>query len=115
MDQGGMLFIGSEKPIEMDYNRLAKCLSEKQAMDDLGGIGIKTADDFLAKTFMMNEEETKGFADGASLNTVDKPIIEFSAPLSILISGDPDLRGEISQYKVGWNSALCASSEGFGS
>ena len=99
-DQGDMLFIGSEKPIEMNYSRLAKCLSEKQVMDDLGGIGIKSADDFLAKTFMLNEEETKGFADGASINTDDKPIIEFSAPLSILVSNDPDLRGEISRYKV---------------
>lgn len=99
-DKGDMLFVGSEKPIEMDYNRLGKCLSERRVMEDLGGIGIKSADDFLAKTFVMSEEETKGFADGASINTDDRPVIEFSAPLSILMSGDPDLRGEISRYKV---------------
>ena len=100
-DKGDMLFAGSEGPIEMNYNRLERYLSKREVMDDFGGIGIQSVDDFLAKTFLLSEEETKGFADGAPLNTDDKPVIEFSAPLSMLMSSDSrDLRSEISSYKA---------------
>jgi spermidine synthase len=100
--EGDMLFMGSEseKPIEMNYSRLVKYLSKKEVMNDLEGIGIQSADDFLAKTFLMSKGETKGFVDGASINTDDKPVIEFFAPLSIHMHSNPDLFGEISRYKA---------------
>ncbi|RJS69151.1 hypothetical protein CW714_09020 [Methanophagales archaeon] len=102
-DEGDMLFVGSnsESPVKMNYTRLEKYRSKKEVRDDLEGIGIRDNDEFLAKTFLMSEEETKGFAVGAPINTDDKPVIEFSAPLSILVHADPDIRGEISRYKIG--------------
>ena len=100
-DGGDMLFAGSKSPIEMNCTRLGEYLSKKHVKDDLGSIGIQNAEDFLAKNFVMNEEETEGFTEGALLNTDDKPIIEFSAPITILRSNDPlNLRKDISSYKA---------------
>lgn len=101
-DEGDMLFVGSgSKNPKMNYTRLEKFLSKREVMNDLEGIGIQSAEDFLAKTFLMDAEETKGFADGAPINTDDKPVIEFSAPLAILKSSNTlDLRSEISSYKA---------------
>lgn len=94
---GDILFLGSESPMEVDGTRLDNFFSNVEIFRDMEGIGIENADAFLSR-FIMNDYKARRLAQGASINTDDKPILEFSIPISMLTGVSEDIIQKIVQY-----------------
>ncbi|TWT45204.1 Spermidine synthase [Phycisphaerae bacterium RAS1] len=81
------VLIGSNRPVRIDPENLARRLAEPRVAVEMQAIGLGDPLSFLAE-LALDEPATRAFAAGARLNTDDNLYLEFSAPLSI---GTPQL------------------------
>lgn len=83
---GDILFIGSDKPYHLDYERVRHWYGDKAIREDLvplGGVEDELA--FLSNYFM-NREDMLRFGNGAPDNTDNFPYLEFSAPKRLYLA-----------------------------
>jgi spermidine synthase len=83
IDGPDMLALGSPRPILIDPRLLALRLAEPPVFGQLNPSNLGTPHQFLP-LFAAGDLMARRFADGAPLNTDDHPILEFSAPRSLL-------------------------------
>jgi spermidine synthase len=74
-----LIMVGSRKPLVMDYQLLGERLAVPEITKTLQLAGIATPGDLLANHYLFAENTLRKFCAGASLNTDDQPILEFSA------------------------------------
>jgi spermidine synthase len=75
-----LLLVGSKSPIDVDPHEIEQKFNRVQ--EDLEG--IKIGDTYtITSSFLLRDADLDRFSRGAVLNTDDRPILEFSAPLSI--------------------------------
>jgi spermidine synthase len=83
---GDILFIGSDKPCHLDYERVRHWYGNKAIREDLvplGGVEDELA--FLTNYFM-NRDDMLRFGNGAPDNTDNFPYLEFSAPKRLYVA-----------------------------
>ncbi|MBI4332753.1 MAG: fused MFS/spermidine synthase [Chloroflexi bacterium] len=80
-----ILLIGSLKPLEIDYANFSARVLREPVKSDLGRI---QADDpmTMLSYFQMDEAAVAGYTAGASINTDDRPRLEFSAPKNMYLA-----------------------------
>jgi len=81
--------VGSNSPIIIDEQDLAKRIAEPGVFRDLERVKMGSATDFLSY-FIMGAEGAKAYSRGGTINTDDNLYLEFSAPESI---GNTSLMG----------------------
>ena len=79
---GDLIMTGSDRPLELDMQRLQQALSDPLIGPDLNRAGIFNARDLLVH-FLFSGDSVKDYAAGAEPNTDDRPRIEFNAPRSM--------------------------------
>lgn len=81
-----VLLIGSDKEITIDYSRFKKYFEKKEFAEDAKSVGFDNPVRFLSFTYFMNNNDVRKFVkDTNELNTDDKPILEFSTPLRMIM------------------------------
>jgi spermidine synthase len=81
-DVGNILLIGSTDPFKIPYDKLAKRFDDPSIGGMMEDIGIGSVEMFVGG-FTMDGDSLKEFTSGATLNTDNRPLIEFSAPRSL--------------------------------
>lgn len=81
-DVGNILLIGSTDPLTIPYDNLARRFDDPSIRGMMEDIGIGSVEMFVGG-FTMDADSLKEFTSGASLNTDNRPLIEFSAPRSL--------------------------------
>ncbi|OPZ14724.1 MAG: Spermidine synthase [candidate division BRC1 bacterium ADurb.BinA364] len=76
-----ILLAGFQKPLRIDYAQVAERLARPQIAGDLGEIGLENPDKFLG-CYVTGGEPLARLLEGARINSENRPIIEFEAPLS---------------------------------
>lgn len=86
-----LLILASVNPVALDYDRIMEALNKPQFSQDVQLIsGGKDTIGYLAGRQVMSEAEVKEFIRGASLNTDDKPVLEYYTNMNLLLAeGDP--------------------------
>ncbi|MFI5340556.1 MAG: fused MFS/spermidine synthase [Candidatus Methylomirabilales bacterium] len=80
---GDLVLIGGKDPLSLDYARLQSRYDSLPGLrEDLARLGVHSPLGLLAD-FVLSEEDTAQYAEYASLNTDDLPLLEFSAPESL--------------------------------
>jgi len=83
INQGDFLLMGSRQPLLLDPNRLrARFDASAGVRQDLGLLGMSDPLTILVD-FSLGNQDLDRLAKGARLNTDDRPLLEFSAPLSL--------------------------------
>ncbi|RII26513.1 MAG: spermidine synthase [Geobacter sp.] len=82
LTHGDAELIGSNSPIIIDENELAKRIREPEVLRDLEQVDMGSAEDFLSY-FLMGSNGTKSYSDRAIVNTDNNLYLEFSAPRSM--------------------------------
>jgi len=80
-----LFLLGTETPLEIDFGRLVEQMNQPAIKKNLARV---EADDplRLLSHFIMDETVAHRFAEGATLHTDDRPVLEFSAPRSLYVS-----------------------------
>jgi spermidine synthase len=77
------LLIGTKKEYSLDYERLVAIFDKNpQVRENFDKLGYEFPYDLLAN-YVVKADQARTFAFGSKLNTDDKPILEFKAPMSI--------------------------------
>ncbi len=76
-----LVMFGTEKPIEIDYQALAKRMEYEPVKEALADIGFHSVDDLLVR-FIMDQRSLEAYCGGVAVNTENHPILEYSAPKS---------------------------------
>jgi len=80
---GDFLLIGGKDPLSLDYAHLRTRYDLLPGLrEDLARLGMHSPLGFLAD-FVLSEEDTAQYAEHATVNTDDLPLLEFSAPESL--------------------------------
>ncbi|MAG22450.1 MAG: hypothetical protein CL943_04080 [Candidatus Diapherotrites archaeon] len=80
-NQADTMAVGSFKPIELSFSKIKEKLAQNpKSAKDLMEIGYN--EDNVLLGFTLNEERMKEFGADAPVNTDDKTILEFSAPIA---------------------------------
>jgi spermidine synthase len=74
-----MILLGSQEPHALDADRIELALERPETLAKMTEIGMNNAGS-IAKMFVFRGDELMSYCDGASLNTDDCPLVEFSAP-----------------------------------
>ena len=74
--------IGSKKPIEITYEKIAGKYENETLKTDLTEVGLDDPAHFLAQ-FIFDEEALHNYCRDAKVNTDNNPIVEFSKVISI--------------------------------
>jgi spermidine synthase len=82
---GDLLLLGSREPRPLDYALAGRALRDPKLAPDLKRCGIEDPFLFLSHRLLEQEELTRYTGPGP-LNSDDRPLIEFSAPKSLLRS-----------------------------
>ncbi|MGE5303556.1 MAG: fused MFS/spermidine synthase [Alphaproteobacteria bacterium] len=91
---GDYLLVGSLSKVEIDYALLKKRFAASRAVrDDMVKLRLESPIDLLT-LFYADETALDKFTRGALVNTDDKPLLEFSAPLA-LYANTTDLNSEL--------------------
>jgi len=77
-----IILIGTEEPLEIDYDLLRSRIQQPEIAQDLREIGIDNELDFLAN-YIFDQSKIAEVGAGLPLNTDDYPIVEFLAPRSL--------------------------------
>lgn len=76
------LLVATPEPLRVDHARIDRLARESVALsEDLDRLAARHGD--LVFRFVLGEEDAARYAQGAPLNTDDRPILEFSAPLAL--------------------------------
>lgn len=82
-NQGDFLLVGSRQPLLLDPNRLrARFDASAGVRQDLGLLGMSDPLSILVD-FSLGNQDLDRLAKGGRLKTDDRPLLEFSAPLSL--------------------------------
>lgn len=76
------LLIGSQEPLELEWDDLARRLGEPAVKQQLGSVGLDDPYAFLAE-MGMDDAAVRDYARNAVINTDDNLFLEFSSPLHI--------------------------------
>ena len=76
------VLVGSNSPFLMDEAELQRRIEQPAVADDLGRVAMGSSTALLSY-FVMGTEGMAQFGQNATLNTDDRPYLEFSAPFSI--------------------------------
>jgi spermidine synthase len=86
-----LLLLGSDEPLTLDLDRMARRMSELRVFVDLGRIGVRRPADILP-LFRLGSDEVSRLVAGAGRNTDDNARVEFSAPKAMYEdTSDPTL------------------------
>lgn len=77
-----IILLGSDAPLVVDLDALASAIARPEVASDLARIRAASVPDLLTYR-IMGDAEARAFAGGGPLNTDDRPLIEFGAPLSL--------------------------------
>jgi spermidine synthase len=80
------VLVGAKGDFQIDLDRMAEHMSDSVVMADLLEMGVREPADVLG-WYIAGPEELRTMGLGARRNTTDFPIIEFSAPKSVMLSG----------------------------
>ncbi len=105
---GDVLLIGSDAPLRVDVDALARRLTQPRVARQLSRIGLDDPVAFLAE-FTMDRDAVARFAAGAVINTDDNLYLEFSSPKSTGSGLGDEHALLISGYR---QSAACVASGG---
>lgn len=75
------MLIGTEEPLLVDPESLARRFERPSVRDDLGRVGVVSPWTLLGG-FLFDEGSVETFSGATTLNTDDKPLLEFAAPRS---------------------------------
>ena len=76
------VMLGSSSPFLVDEEELGRRMAQPAVAGDLGRVAMGSATDLLSY-FVMGTKGMERFAEGGTLNTDDRPYLEFSAPFSV--------------------------------
>lgn len=76
------ILVGSRRPVEPDWAAMKKRMRVEAVRSDLDRISIDSPEALVALR-MLSSESAKRLAGSGSLNTDDRPILEFEAPRSL--------------------------------
>ncbi len=76
------VIVGSKGPFAINADQLAEHMSAPEVLRDLLSMGVHEPADVLS-WYVAGPDEIAQMAQGAPLNTVDRPLIEFSAPKAV--------------------------------
>lgn len=81
--RGDYLLVGTETPLTVDYALLARRMGESPTVRaDMASLHVVVPVDLFAM-FLLDEPDLARFARGAPMNTDDRPLLEFAAPLAL--------------------------------
>ncbi len=83
------ILIGSARPITLDVSKLERLVADPATSAELARGGLARAEEIVAQV-ILTPAEVPAFAAGATVNTDDNALLEFSAPRDLLAAG----RGE---------------------
>lgn len=83
-----VILIGSNRPIRVDLDDLARRLGEPRVARQLARVGLDSPLPFLAE-FALDDAGVRSYAEDAPLNTDDNLYLEFWSPLAIGARGAP--------------------------
>jgi len=106
-----VILIGSNRPIRVDLDALARRLAEPRVARQLGRVGLDSPLPFLAE-FALDDAGVRSYAEGAPLNTDDNLYLEFWSPLAIGSRGAPFNVLSIDEHRVN-PIAIVAGTEPF--
>ncbi len=109
MKGGDYLLVARKDGGPLNFDRTSELLEREEIRTDLARAGIKRGED-LAKRFVMGPEALTRLADGATINTDDLPVLEFSAPLSLHKDTGSQLLALFEPLREAPDSALRVSS-----
>ncbi|MFO1428571.1 MAG: fused MFS/spermidine synthase [Candidatus Competibacteraceae bacterium] len=81
-DLGDLILIGSEGPQEADYSRMQALLQQMDFRFGLERTQYATPEQ-VARMYLMDSETLRGYAADATINSDDRPTLEFNAPRSL--------------------------------
>jgi spermidine synthase len=96
-DLGNILLMGSTGPVPIHYNLMAERFDDPAVGEMMEGIGMGFLEKFIGG-FTMDPDSLKEFTSGASLNTDNRPLIEFSAPRSLYKSTAAENYNELVRF-----------------
>ena len=110
-----LILIGSDQPLRLPADALARAWQLDSARRELGRAGLKDPHDLYGLLFM-NRQEFLDFGRGAALNTDDNGRLEFEAPKDVIQYGagerffthyyhEQERYGDIRPHLEGWPSA----------
>lgn len=74
-----LILVGSNQQMRIDYRKVQQRLAIPIIRDTLAPLELSTPGCLLARHYLYNEEPLQRLAATASLNTDDRPVLEFSA------------------------------------
>jgi len=77
--EGDLMLLGSKSERKLDTSIITSHFNDPKVATDLLRINTDSALDIISRLYL-GPEEVSGFASGASINTDDNALIEFSAP-----------------------------------
>jgi spermidine synthase len=92
------VLVGSEDPIRLDENDLARRMDRTEIRAALAPIQMASPRDFLSY-FVMGDAGARAFAEGGEVNTDDNLFLEFSAPRSQGVTTDGSNVAAIGAYR----------------
>ena len=84
-----LFLIGSEEPLEIDYQRAAERINQPHIQDALVDVGLDDMPELLT-SFLLDQENVDAFAAGGRIMVDDRPWAEFEAPKLIYERRVPD-------------------------
>ena len=86
-----VMVLGSQKPLELDFDRIGSRMSELKVLMDLARINARAPVDVLSM-FSLGPAEVDRLVDGAPRNTDDNARVEFAAPKTLGVqTGDENI------------------------
>jgi spermidine synthase len=79
---GDLILIGTERPHEIDYMRIAEALEHPRIRADLARIDMADPPRLLS-AFLLDSNHLAAYSAGTPLNTDSRPRIEFNAPRNL--------------------------------
>jgi spermidine synthase len=80
------LLIGRKGEAKIDVDRMAEHMSDPVMMKDLVSMGVHSPGDVLG-WFVAGPQQLREMADQAPINRVEYPVLEYTAPKGLLMSG----------------------------
>jgi spermidine synthase len=93
-----IFMIGAPEKTYVDFTRLKEKLAMPNIKRLLTDIDLEDPYEFLS-TFVMNEEATRRYAEGAAVMTDDMPVVEFTGPRSLHVNTVSPNIGEFISYR----------------
>ncbi len=81
-----VVLIGAKGEFKIDPDRVAAHMSDPQMAGDLLSMGAHSVGDILG-WFMAGPEQLREMSEGARINRVERPVLEYTAPQALQLSG----------------------------